>query len=223
MRIAMYVCVYYSHPYIHCNSHFCELHILVREIGDQGNNIHVQTLQFSFLWATPSMFGEVRDQGNNIHVQTVQFSFLWKSPSMLGEKPREWYTHTDNAILISVSNPSMFGEIGDQGNNIHIQTLQFSFLYVYIIPLITYFTKHGGGCSQKWELQYLYVYIIPLVFPQAWRGFSEKWELHCLYVYIIPLITYFTKHGGGCSQKWELQCLYVYIIPLITYFPNKDV
>ena len=36
-------------------------------------------------------------------------------------------------------------------------------LYVYIIPLITYFTKHGGGCSQKWEWQCLYVYIIPLI------------------------------------------------------------
>ena len=82
-------------------------------------------------------------------------------------------------------------------------------LYVYIIPLITYFPKHGGGCSQKWEFPW---------FLQG--GFSEKCTV-C--VYIIPLITYFTKHGGGCSQKWELQCLYVYIIPLITYFPNKDV
>ena len=59
------------------------------------------------------------------------------------------------------------------------------------------FPKHGGGCSQKWELQ-------------------------CLYVYIIPLITYFPHHGGGCWDKWELQCLCVYIIPLITYFPNME-
>ena len=42
--------------------------------------------------------------------------------------------------------------------------------------LVLIFPKHGGGCSQKWELQYLYVYIIPLV-------------------------TYFPKHGGRCSQK----------------------
>ena len=110
------------------------------------------------------------------------------------------------------------------------------------------FPKHGGGCSQKWELQCLYVYIIPLItyfpimegvlremgiamsvcvyyyvdhlFPQHRVGCSLKWELHCLYMYIIPLVTYFPKHGGGCSEKWELQCLYVYIIPLITYFPK---
>ena len=38
------------------------------------------------------------------------------------------------------------------------------------------FPKHGGGCSQKWELQ-------------------------CLYVYIIPLITYFPIMEGGAERN----------------------
>ena len=131
------------------------------------------------------------------------------------------------------------------------QKWEFHCLYLYIIPLITYFPKHGRGCSHKWELQCLYVYIIPSVtyFPKHGGGFSEKWELHCLYVYIIPLITYFPQHGcvahrnENCnvctcilfpwspicptwmcsSQKWELQCLYVYIIPINSNFPKHGV
>ena len=38
------------------------------------------------------------------------------------------------------------------------------------------FSKHGGGCSQKWELQ-------------------------CLNVYIIPLITYFPIMEGGAERN----------------------
>ena len=118
-------------------------------------------------------------------------------------------------------------------------------LYVYIIPLITYFldmervaernencnvcmcilfpwspiSPTWMGCSRQWEFQCIYVYYsLDHLFSRHGGGSSQKWELKCLYVYIIPLITCFHKHGGGCSQKWELQCLYVYIIPLITYF-----
>ena len=36
-------------------------------------------------------------------------------------------------------------------------------MYVYIIPLITYFTNMEGVALQKWELQCLYVCIIPLI------------------------------------------------------------
>ena len=65
-------------------------------------------------------------------------------------------------------------------------------VYVYIIPLITYFPEHGGRCSHKWELQCICVcYSLGHVFPLTRRGCSQKWELQCLYVYIIPLITYF--------------------------------
>ena len=35
-------------------------------------------------------------------------------------------------------------------------------LYVYIIPLITYFTKHGGVAHRN-ENCNVYVYIIPLI------------------------------------------------------------
>ena len=65
-------------------------------------------------------------------------------------------------------------------------------------------------------------YSLDHIFPQHGGGCSQKWELQCLYVYIIPLVTYFPKHGGGCSQKWELQCMYMYIIPFITSFTNME-
>ena len=109
-------------------------------------------------------------------------------------------------------------------------------LYVYIIPLITYFPSQNENCNgcilfshfPKWELLTamripMYVYIIPLItyFTNMEGVALEKWELQCLYVYIIPLITYFPIWMGS-SQKWELQCMYVYIIPLITYFPNME-
>ena len=104
------------------------------------------------------------------------------------------------------------------------EKLEFQCLYVYIIPLITYFPKHEGGCSHKWEFaRYVCVYYsLDQLFLKHGGGCSKKWELQCLHVYIIPLITYFPEHGGGCSQKWELQCMYMYKIPLITYFPNME-
>ena len=95
-------------------------------------------------------------------------------------------------------------------------------MYVYIIPLITYFPKHVGGCSHKRELQCICVcYSLGHVFPQIWRGCSQKWELQCICVYY-SLDHLFPQHGGCCREKWELQCLCVYIIPLITYFPNME-
>ena len=110
------------------------------------------------------------------------------------------------------------------------------------------FPHHGRGCAHKWELQCLYVYIIPLItyFPNmegvahrnencnvciwilflwspifpSWRGMLRELRI-AMYVFVYYSLDHiFPKHGGGCSQKWELQCLYVHIIPLITYFPK---
>ena len=112
-------------------------------------------------------------------------------------------------------------------------------------------SRHGGGCSQKWELQCLNGYIIPLItyFPDMervahrnencnvcicifflWSPFSPTWRELLIEmrdamsenVYYLFLWSPFPQHGGGCSQKWELQCLHVYIIPLITYFHNME-
>ena len=120
---------------------------------------------------------------------------------------------------------------------------------MYINPWVTYFPKHGGGCSEKWELQCLCVYIIPLItyFPNmegvahrnencnvcmcilfrwspispTWMGSSQQWELQCMYVYY-SLDPLFSRHGGGCWEKLDFQYLYEYIIPLITNFPNME-
>ena len=119
-------------------------------------------------------------------------------------------------------------------------------VYMYIIPLITYFSDMDGVLREmRIAMSVCAYYSIDQLFPHHGRGCAHKWELQCLYVYIIPLITYFPnmeglltemriamyicvyysldhifpKHGGGCWEKWELQCLCVYIIPLITYFP----
>ena len=95
---------------------------------------------------------------------------------------------------------------------------------MHIIPLVTYFPKHGGGCSQKWEFaRYVCVYYsLDHLFHKHGGGCPKKRELQCLYVYIIPFNTNFPKHGGGCSHKWEFQCMYMYIIPLVTYFPDME-
>ena len=122
-------------------------------------------------------------------------------------------------------------------------------VYMYIIPLVTYFPKHGGGCSQKWELQCMYVYIIPLItyFPNmegvahrnencnvcmcilfpwspispTWRGLLTEMRIAMSVCVYYSLDHLFPRHGGGCS--WELQCLYVYIIPLVTGNENCNV
>ena len=86
------------------------------------------------------------------------------------------------------------------------------------------FPQHGGGCWEKWELQCLYVYIIPLItyFPNM-EGVAERNEnCNVCMCILLPWSRISLKLGGGCSQKWELQCMYVYNIPLITYFPNME-
>ena len=102
------------------------------------------------------------------------------------------------------------------------QKWELQCLYVHIIPLITYFPKHVGGSSHKRELHCICVcYTFGHVFPQTWWGCSQKWELQCIFVYY-SLDHLFPQHGECCREKWELQCLCVYIIPLISYFPNME-
>ena len=123
-------------------------------------------------------------------------------------------------------------------------------MYICILfPWSPIFPRHGEGCWEKWELQCLYVYIIPLItyFPNmdglltamripmyicilfpwspifpTWRGLLTEMRIAMSVCVYYSLDHLFPQHGGGCSQKWELQCLYVYIIPLITYFPNME-
>ena len=122
-------------------------------------------------------------------------------------------------------------------------------VYVYIIPLITYFPIMEGGAernencnvcvcilfpwspiSPTWRglltemriaLSVYVYYSFDHLFPQHGRGFSQKWELQCLHVYIIPLITYFPTMEGVAHIDENCN-VYVYIIPLITYFPIME-
>ena len=85
------------------------------------------------------------------------------------------------------------------------------------------FPQHGGGCSQKWEMQCVCVYYsLDHLFPQTWRGLLTEIRIAMSVSVYYSFDHLFPQHGGGCSQKWELQCLYVYIIPLITYFPDME-
>ena len=139
------------------------------------------------------------------------------------------------------------------------------------------FPQHGGGCSQKWEFQCLYVYIIPLItyFPNmegvahrnencnvctcilfpwspisppwkgllhinencnvfmcilfpwspispTWRGLLTEMRIAMSVCVYYSLDHLFFHHGGVAERNWELQCMYLYIIPLITYFPNME-
>ena len=99
-------------------------------------------------------------------------------------------------------------------------------------------SRHGGGCSQKWELQCLNRYIIPLItyFPDMervahrnencnvciciffpWSHISPTWRelLIEMRVAMSENVYYsfdhlFPQHGWVCSQKWESQCICVY-------------
>ena len=64
------------------------------------------------------------------------------------------------------------------------------------------FPQHGGGFSQKWELHCLYMYIIPLItyFPNM-EGVAHINENCNVYVYIIPLITYFPIMKGDAERN----------------------
>ena len=112
------------------------------------------------------------------------------------------------------------------------------------------FPQTWRGCLHKWELQCLYVYIIPLItyFPNM-VGVAERNEncnvCVCILLPWSPISP--TWRGGGgthgnensdvcicilflwssifpswrvCWEKWVLQCMYVYIIPLLTYSPT---
>ena len=85
------------------------------------------------------------------------------------------------------------------------------------------FSRHGGVCWEKWELQCLCVYIIPLVtyFPKH-RGLLTELRIAMSVSVYYSFDHLFPQHEGGCWAKWELQCLCVYITPLITYFPNME-
>ena len=122
------------------------------------------------------------------------------------------------------------------------QKWELQCLYVYIIPLITYFPKHGWGCSQKWELQCMCILFPCHLFHQTWRGCYIN---VCMCILFLDHL--FPQHGWvahrnencnvcmcilfpwspisptwrGCSQQWELQCIYVYY-SLDHLFPNME-
>ena len=137
--------------------------------------------------------------------------------------------------------PNMEGGGGTHGNENSNVCICILFLWSSIFP-------SWRVCWEKWVLQCMYVYIIPLItyfpnmegvadinencnvcmcilFPwsnisQARRGLLREMRVAmsvCVYYSFDHL---FPQHGGGCWEKWELSCLCVYIIPLITYFPN---
>ena len=85
------------------------------------------------------------------------------------------------------------------------------------------FPQHGGGCWEKWELQCLYVYIIPLItyFPNM-EGVAHKNENCNVCICILFPRSPLSQTWRGCPMKRELQCLYVYIIPFNTNFPNME-
>ena len=145
------------------------------------------------------------------------------------------------------------------------QKWELQCLYMYIFPLITYFPnmervahrnescnvwkcilflwshfpQHGGGCSQKWELQCcLHAYIIPLItyfhnmegvshrnencnvcmcilflwspISPTWRGLLREMRIAMSVCVYYSFDHLFPQHWGVCSQKWESQCICVY-------------
>ena len=137
------------------------------------------------------------------------------------------------------------------------------------------FPKHGGGCSQRWELQCLYVYIIPLItyfpimegdaernencdvcvcilFPWSpispnmeglptemriamymcilfpWPPICPTWRVLqrevriAMSVCVYYSLDHLFHRLGGVAHSNENCNVYMYIIPLITYFSDMD-
>ena len=245
MRIAMSVCVYYS------LDHLFPQHGWVAH-SNENSNVYMYIIPLITYF--PDMEG-VAERNENCNVcMCILFPWSPISPTWRG-------LLTEMRIAMSVCVYVYHIPLGSHRNISPITFPQNGWVAhrnencnvcMYIIPLITYFPKHGGGCSQKWELQCLYVYIIPLItyFPNM-EGVAHRNEncnvCMCILfpwspispifptwrgcsqqwefqcIYVYYSLDHlFSRHGEGCWEKWELQCLYVYIIPLITYFPNMD-
>ena len=79
-------------------------------------------------------------------------------------------------------------------------------VYVYVIPLVTYFPKHGGVARINENCSVCMCIIFPWPhISQARRGggggYSRKWEFRCLYMYFIPLIIYFSIMDGDAERN----------------------
>ena len=196
MRIAMYVYVYYSFD-----------HLFPQHGRGFSKKWELQCLHvyiIPLITYFPTMEGVAHINGNCNVSMFILFPWSPISPTWRG-------LLTEMRIALSVYEYYSFDHLFFHHGGGCSQKWELQCMYVYIISLVTHFPKHGAGCWKKWELQCLYVYIIPLIicFPKHGGGCSHKWELQGVYVYIIPLITYFPKHVGGCSHKWELQCICV--------------
>ena len=264
MRVAMSVCVYYSFDHLFPQhgrgfSQKWELQCLY---------VYIITLMTYF----PNMEGGGGTHGNENSDVCNCILFLWSSifPNMEGVSHRNENCNVCICILFpwSAISPTWKGFLTEM-------RIAMSVCVYYSLDHL--FLQHGRGFSQKWELQCLYVYIIPLityfpnmegvahinenckvymcilfpwspifptwrglltklrnamsvcvyysfdrVFPVTWRGLLREMRIPMSVCVYYSFDHLFPQHGGGCSQKWELQCQYVYIIPFITYFPNME-
>ena len=183
MRIAMFVCVYYS------------LHQLFPQHGwvaHKNENCNV-CMCILFPWSPifPTWRGLLREIRFPMSV-CVYYSHGHVFPQTWRGFFREMRITLSVRVYFSLDH--LFSRHGGGCWD----KLEFQCLHVYIIPLITYFPKHEGGCSHKWEFaRYVCVYYsLDHLFRKHGGGCSNKWGLQCLYVYIIPFITYFPNMDG---------------------------
>ena len=213
MRIAMFVCVYYSLDHYFPNMEW------VAHLFSRQWELDFQCL---YVYIIPLITYFPKHGGGCSQKWELQCLYVYIIPLITYFPDMEGVAHRNENCNVCMCILFLWSPISPTWSGCW-EKWELQCLYVYIIPLITYFHKHGGGCSQKWELQCLYVYIIPFI-NYFHNMDSQLTEMRiamfvCVYYSLDHL---FSRHGWGCSQKWELQCLYVYIIPLITYFPNME-
>ena len=205
MRVAMSVCVYYSLD-----------HIFPKHGGGCSQRWELQCLYvyiIPLITYFPIMEGDAERNENCDVCVCILFPWSPISPNMEG-----LLTETRIAMYMCILFP--WPPICPTWRVLQREMIIAMSVYVYY-SLDHLFHRHGGVDHSN-ENCNVYMYIIPLItyFSDMDGGCWENWELQCMYLYIIPLITYFPNMEGVAEQKWELQCLYVHIIPLITYFPK---
>ena len=249
MRIAMYIYIYYSLDYLfyrhgaRCWEKWelqCLCVYLIPLITyfpiHGGGCSHKWELQCLYVYIIPlityfpNMVGAAHINENCNVCMCIFFPWLPISPYMEGDAERNENCNVCVCILFPWSpiSPNMEGVV-------HIN--ENCNVYVYVIPLVTYFPKHGGVARINENCNVCMCILFPWShISQARRGLLREMRVAmsvCVYYYLdhlfpqhggggvltemrIPMSVYvfysfdhlFFHHGGGCWEKCVLQCMY---------------
>ena len=175
--------------------------------------------------------------------------FLWShiSPSMEGGFSKKWDLHClyvyinslghlfsqicrgllrELRIAMSVCVYYSLGHVFPQHlDGVAHRNLELQCMYMYIIPLVTYFPKHGGGLFRaiRIALSVRVYYSFDRIFPQICKGvahINENCKV-CMCI-LFPWSPISPNLEGVAHINENCNVMYMYIIPFITYFTNTE-